>query len=495
MIENQQTQQQGAAKVKEPHSVVDLPLCVDCDGTLIHTDLLFESFLLLLKQHFLAALAVPFWFFMHGKAATKLRIARLVEVDATTLPYSAAVLDYVRQARDHGRRTVLATASAESYAQAIADHLQLFDEVMATRDDSTNLSGQRKAARLAEAFPSGFEYLGNSSDDLPVWRAAGQVSVANASRSVEAAAHAIATPVFVAASPFNALRAAIKAMRLHQWLKNVLVFIPLLAAHRATDMQLLGQALLAFLSFGLCASSVYILNDLLDIPSDRRHATKRKRPFASGSLSIPAGLALKAVLLSLSIALAFFLPPLFGGALALYYLITLTYSLWLKSKVIVDVMLLSGLYTMRILAGAAATSIAPSFWLLAFSIFIFLSLALVKRYAEMLKAAQRNDRKAAGRGYSTDDLVLLLALGAASGYTAVLVVALYVNSAEVVNMYARPYMLWAAVPALAYWISRIWLKTHRGLMHDDPVVFAAKDWNSIVLALVLAGLGTLAVRG
>jgi len=473
-----------------------IPLCVDCDGTLIHTDLLFESFLLLVKRNFLAALAVPFWLLAHGKAATKLRISQLVDIDVSTLPYCSSVLEYVRQERERGRRVILATASAEPYAQAIADHLGVFDEVMATCDTQTNLSGQRKAARLTQAFgASGLEYVGNSSDDLPVWKVAGHVSVANGSRSLESAARAMGNPAFVAKSPFRPLHAAVKAMRLHQWLKNLLVFVPLLAAHRATDLTLLLQAALAFLAFGLCASSVYILNDLLDISSDRRHITKKKRPFAAGSLSIPAGLALKLVLFCAAFALTLFLPPLFAGALALYYVVTLAYSLWLKAQVIVDVMLLSGLYTMRILAGAAATGIAPSFWLLAFSIFIFLSLALVKRYAEMFKAAKRNDRNAAGRGYSTDDLVLLLALGAASGYTAVLVLALYVNSEDVVSMYEKPYMLWVAVPTMAYWISRIWLKTHRGEMHDDPVVFAAKDWVSIAIAVLLGVLGAMAHGG
>ncbi|MDT7835873.1 UbiA family prenyltransferase [Aquabacterium sp. OR-4] len=470
-----------------------LVLCVDCDGTLIHTDLLFESFLLLLKQNFWAALAVPFWLLMHGKAATKLRIAERVEIDASILPYSEPVLDYVRAERAKGRRTVLATASAQRYAQAIAEHLQVFDDVLATENAATNLSGQRKAAALEQAYGArGFEYIGNSRDDLPVWQAAGSVAVANASAGTLAAARAIAKPVFEAATPYSGLRPAFKSLRLHQWLKNLLVFVPLLAAHRVAEGSLLMQAVMAFVAYGLCASSVYILNDLLDIEADRRHATKRLRPFAVGSLSIPTGVALKLVLLSAAFAIATQLPPMFMAALGLYYAVTLSYSIRLKAQVMVDVMLLSGLYTMRILAGAAATGIVPSFWLLAFSMFIFLSLALVKRYAEMLKTAKRNARTAAGRGYSTDDLVVLLALGAASGYTAVLVLALYVNSADVARMYARPYMLWLVVPAMAYWISRVWLKTHRGEMHDDPVVFAAKDWQSLVIVVLLALAAVLA---
>ena len=470
-----------------------LPLCVDCDGTLIHTDLLFESFLLLLKQDLLAALAMPFWLLRHGKAATKLRIAERVEIDVRTLPYCEEVVRYVSEQRAAGRRTALVTASADRYAQDIAKHLGIFDEVMATTDAHVNLSGQHKADRLTTHFGvRGFEYIGNSTDDLPVWQAAGQVSVANASTQVTVAAGAIRPPTFLTASPFNPMRSAIKAMRLHQWLKNILVLLPLLAAHRATDLHLLQQSLMAFLAFGLCASSVYILNDMLDITSDRRHGSKKNRPFAQGSLSIPAGAVLQLGLLGAALALAAQLPLAFLAVLLAYYAVTLSYSIKLKAQVIVDVMVLSGLYTMRILAGAAATGIVPSFWLLTFSCFIFLSLALVKRYAEMISILKQKASRAAGRGYSTDDLVVLLALGAASGYTAVLVLALYVNSADVARMYPRPYMLWLVVPAMAYWISRVWLKTHRGEMNDDPVVFAARDWQSQVIAVALATFGILA---
>jgi len=270
--------------------------------------------------------------------------------------------------------------------------------------------------------------------------------------------------------------------------------VPLLAGHRLNDGQLVVQALIAFLAFGLCASSVYLLNDLLDIDADRRHPRKRLRPFANGALSIPLGLALAATLLGLSAVAAAQLPLNFAAALLLYYLLTLSYSIRLKAQVIVDVMMLSSLYTVRLIAGAAATGIALSFWLLAFSMFAFLSLALLKRYGEMRMLARSNQQRGAGRGYSTDDLVVLLALGAASGYSAVLVLALYVNSPEVTKLYAQPHLLWASVPILAYWMSRIWMKAHRGEVHDDPVVFAAKDWQSLVLAALLAVIGAAATQ-
>lgn len=477
------------------HPADTLPLCVDCDGTLIYTDLLFESFLLLVKSNFWAALLVPFWFIKHGKAATKLRIAALVDIDASTLPYCETVLDYIRAERRRGRRVVLATASARKFADSISAHLGLFDQVLATDDIHTNLSKGNKGRVLREQFgETGFEYIGNSSDDVLVWREAKIVSVANASTKVRAQAAQEGRGIigFEAAKPWSTPTAALKAMRLHQWLKNFLVFVPLLTAHQVRDGALLMQAVLAFLSFGLCASSVYILNDMLDIDADRRHSRKKKRPFACGSLSIPMGVLLKLVLICAAFALAMALPLNFVMVLLVYYAVTLSYSLRLKAQVIVDVMLLSGLYTIRIIAGSAATGITPSFWLLSFSLFIFLSLALVKRYAEMRKVAMEQKTSAAGRGYSTDDLVVLLSLGAASGYSAVLVLALYINSVDITKLYARPVLLWFIIPCMAYWVSRIWLKTHRGEMHDDPVVFAAKDWQSLTIGALIAVIGVVA---
>lgn len=470
-----------------------LPLCVDCDGTLIHTDLLFESFLLLVKRNLWAALCVPFWFLSVGKAATKLRIAALVDIDASTLPYCEPVLDYIRSARQRGRQVVLATASARKYADAIAAHLGLFDRVLATDSEGVNLSKGNKGRRLSEEFGSkGFEYIGNSVDDVPVWREAGVVSIANASSRVRTQAVREGALGFESSSPWSPIKSALKAMRLHQWLKNTLILVPLLTAHQITDPPLLQYAVLAFLSFGLCASSVYILNDMLDIEADRRHSRKRLRPFACGSLSIPAGVALKLVLVITAFALASRLPQAFLWVLMIYYAVTLSYSLRLKAQVMVDVMLLSGLYTIRVIAGSAATGITPSFWLLSFSLFIFLSLALVKRYAEMRKLILEDRTRAEGRGYSTEDSIVLLALGAASGYSAVLVLALYLNSPDIKRLYAQPALLWFIIPMMAYWISRIWLKTHRGEMHDDPVVFAAKDWQSLAIGACIALVGVAA---
>lgn len=465
-----------------------LPLCVDCDGTLIHTDLFYESFLLLLRKNFLQALLVPIWLLFLGKAKTKLRIAELIKIDASTLPYCREVLDYLASESARGRQIVLATASAQSLAESIAAHLACFDRVFATNEiDRTNLSGEAKAAKLASAFGEHqFEYLGNSKDDYPVWRVARAISIANASPKVRRMAETFGMIKFVAQRKSSAWVAILKVMRLHQWLKNLLLFVPLVAAHKVDDPILLGNVVLSFLAFGMCASSVYILNDMLDIQVDRAHPRKKQRPFAAGSLPLPLGAVLMVTLLCAAIGLAARLPLAFSAILATYYALTLSYSFKLKGQVVVDVMLLSMLYTIRILAGAAATYIVPSFWLLAFSMFLFLSLAIMKRYGEILDIARNDHQRPAGRGYMIGDSAALLALGAASGLSAVQVLALYINSAEVAIMYRSPKLLWAIVPMVLYWISRVWIKTQRGEMHDDPVVFAAKDKQSLGIGLLMA---------
>jgi 4-hydroxybenzoate polyprenyltransferase len=272
-----------------------------------------------------------------------------------------------------------------------------------------------------------------------------------------------------------------KAIRLHQWLKNLLVFVPLAASHQLTSMAGLGQGALAFLAFSLCASAVYLLNDLLDLDSDRRHIRKRHRPFASGAIPVWQGTLLIPFLLMAALLVASTLPLLFTIVLALYFTLTLAYSLLLKRQVIVDVLLLAVLYTIRVIAGGAATAVLPSFWLLAFSMFLFLSLALVKRSAELLITLQQNKTSAAGRGYRVEDLPQLMSTGTSSGMVAVMVFALYINSPDIHALYSRPVWLWLIPPLLLYWVSRLWMKTQRGEVHDDPVVFALKDWQSLTV--------------
>jgi 4-hydroxybenzoate polyprenyltransferase/phosphoserine phosphatase len=465
-----------------------IPLCVDLDGTLLDSDLLLESGLAYVRDNPLSFLALVVWLATSGKAGLKSRIANEVELDVTTLPYNETVLEFVRTEKSRGRRIVLATASHVSYARKIADHLQVFDQVLGT--DEVNLSAHRKAERLVTEFgDKGFDYMGNASADLPIWKHARQAYVVNARKGVVANAIGHGNVEGVFDTRDGQLTVFLRAMRFHQWMKNLLVFAPLLAAHQFANVDLLSRGLLTFVVFGLCASSVYILNDLIDLQDDRHHPTKRNRPFAAGSLSISAGLLAAPILLGLAFGAALWLLPWqFTATLACYYLLTLAYSLVLKRLMMVDVIVLGILYTLRIVGGTFALGLSLTFWLLAFSMFIFLSLALVKRYAELVDARRKGEpAKARGRGYFPSDLEMLSSLGGASGYLAVMVLALYIQDSKTIAMYSHPEFIWMSCPLLLFWISRTWMITHRGEMHDDPVVFAIKDKVSILVG-VLFGL-------
>jgi 4-hydroxybenzoate polyprenyltransferase len=468
------------------------PLCVDLDGTLIRSDLLLESLMLLLKRNPLYLFLAPFWL-LQGKSAFKSQIARRVELDPAALPYNREFLAWLRAQRQTGRALWLCTAANERLASRVAAHLSLFDGVMAS-DDATNLVGRRKAARLVEQFGRrGFDYCGNEQRDMAIWEHAhGAIVVAGGARLEKAAAHQ-GSVLRTFPSQVHPVRAFIRALRPHQWAKNVLILVPLLAAHQVAVPGSLLKGLLALAAFCLCASSVYVINDLLDLAADRAHPRKSRRPFAAGDLSILAGAIMAPALLGVAVLIAVALPARFGVVFGTYFVTTVAYSLILKGRVIVDAMTLAGLYTLRVIAGAAAVSVPLSFWLLLFSVFLFLSLAFVKRFAE-LDALRREQRlKAAGRGYVVDDLPILQSLGTAAGYLSVLVLALYINSPDIQSLYHRPKVIWMLCVLMLYWVSRVWMKAQRGQMHDDPVVFALKDRISVGVALLAAVTVAVAV--
>ncbi|QCG90001.1 UbiA family prenyltransferase [Azospirillum sp. TSH100] len=460
------------------------PLFVDLDGTLLKTDLLYESLFGLIKARPWAALLVPVWL-AGGKARLKAELARRVEIDPAGLVYNPAVLQRLEAERRRGRRLVLATAAHHRYADAIALHLGLFDQVLAS-SDGLNLKSEQKLAAIRAQVPSGiFDYIGNDEADYAVWRAARRGIAVDASAAVVRHAASLCPLETIATPRRPRLLLILKALRLHQWLKNLLVFVPLLAGQKLGEVGPTLQAAAAFLAFGLCASSIYVLNDLLDLAADRRHPRKCRRPFAAGDLPLDLGPSLIPGLLLASLVLSLLaLPPLFLAALATYAASSLFYNLFAKNRVIWDVMLLAGLYSLRVLGGATATAIVPSFWLLAFSMFLFLSLAMVKRYSEMDSMAKLGLGQAEGRGYVTADMPVLQSIGVSAGFLSVLVMALYINSPEVGRVYDQPQALWIICPLLLFWIGRVWLQTHRGLMHDDPVVFAARDKWSLAIGLV-----------
>ena len=468
------------------------PLVVDLDGTLIRSDLLIESLLRLLAVEPLVALRAPFWL-RHGKAAFKVRVTDRTVLDLHMLPLNEDLVELIVAARAEGRPVYLASASDRRHVQTLADHLGLFDGVFAS-DGTRNLRGAVKADALCEAFgEGGFDYAGDAWVDLTVWERAGGAILVGASPRLTRAARLRCRIVDELPAPRRRWAAALRAMRPHQWLKNLLVFLPILAGH-AFGAASLGGTVLAFLAFSLAASSAYLLNDLLDLPGDRDHPTKRLRPFASGALPLVYGFALVPALLLGAAVLALFLPPAFLAVLAAYYATTLAYSLVLKRKMIVDVMVLGGLYTLRVIAGAAAVAIPVSTWLLAFSMFLFLCLALMKRITELIARRRTGKGSPPGRGYRLDDLPMISALAGAAGYVAVLVLALYINSPDVAVLYPRPGALWAVCLLLLYWVSRALMVAHRGTMSDDPVVFAVKDRVSLLtggLVVLFVLLGTI----
>jgi 4-hydroxybenzoate polyprenyltransferase len=444
------------------------PLCVDLDGTLIRSNLLLESILHLVGRNPLFLFMLPVWLW-RGRATLKAEVAARVELNPAALPYDLALLNWLRAERARGRELWLCTSANERLAAPVASHLGVFAGLVAS-DPGHDLAGRAKAQRLIDLFgDGGFEYCGNAHRDLAVWQ------------------HARVVPQLAQFAPRRSRwRAVARALRPHQWAKNILLLVPLLTSHRLGNLASLRMTLLAVLVFSLCASAVYVLNDLLDLEADRHHPRKASRPFAAGDASIGAGLLLIPALLAAAALLAMLLPVTFRLVLTAYFALTLAYSLDLKRRVLIDAMALAGLYTLRIIAGAAATSIALSFWLLLFSVFLFLSLAFAKRYAELDELRRQHRLRAAGRGYQTDDLPILRSMGTASGYLCVLVLALYINSPEVGALYHRPKVIWLLCVVMLYWVSRLWVVAQRGKLHDDPVIYALTDRVSLLTGVLAA---------
>lgn len=450
-----------------------VPLCVDLDGTLTRTDFLLEGLLVLFKQQPLAIFLCAFWI-LRGKAHMKEQIARRVSIDVGVLPYNTTLLDYLRNERSSGRPLYLCTASNERFANQVARHFGMFDGVVASTGDH-NLLGPNKAKALVDQFGDhGFDYAGDARSDIPVWQRARRAIVVG-DRHIAAAARKVNAATIYFEQKRHYVPLVLEEMRIYQWVKNVLIFLPLLTAHRFTDVGAVLATCIAFVSFSLCSSSVYLLNDMLDLDADRRHERKRGRPFAAGNLPLSLGIAMSVALLAASAGLASLVPWRFGAVLAVYFATTIAYSFSLKRLPLIDVFALACLYTVRVIAGGAAAGIFLSYWLILFCVPVFLSLAMVKRYVELNGLLQAGKSELVGRGYITQDLSILCAFGTASGYLAVLVLALYLNSPEFKVLYHHPARLWALFPLTLYWISRIWMFAFRGQMHDDPIVFTFKD--------------------
>lgn len=466
-----------------------LPLVVDLDGTLSRSDLLVEAAFAYLGRRPFGIFTLLLTLLLRGKAAVKAFLADAIELDASLLPYDDAVIAQIETARATGRKIYLISASNEKYVRSVAEHLGIFDE-HAGSTAAVNLSGKTKAAWLEREFGEGnFDYIGNSAADLPVWRIARSQICIRLPGRVARRVKRLHPDAIVLPSRRAGVMQWLRLMRVHQWSKNALVAVALFTAHKfdlVSALHMIG----AFLAFSLCASSVYIVNDQIDLADDRAHRSKRFRPLAAGVIdpfkasAVAIGLFLVSVLIAVQISMDF-LAVLLG-----YFALTTAYSLWLKRKMLVDVVTLGMLYTIRIFAGAVAIDVPLSEWLLAFSMFIFLSLALVKRYVELSARLDSNRPDPANRNYKLDDLTIVAALAAAAGFNAITVLALWISSPDITDGYAHPKLLWLVCPLLMYWIARVIMMAHRRLMHDDPIVFAMKDWNS----LLVGGL-TVAIMG
>lgn len=467
----------------------DPVMVVDLDGTLVLGDTLDESLAGALKRSPHLVFLLPFWL-LRGRAYFKQQLASYCVPDPSSLPYHPELLDFIKQQRARGREIVLATAADRGVAESVARYTQLFDHVIAS-DGMTNQSGPKKLAAIKQHVGTrSFAYVGNAAVDMPIWHEAGQILVAaRGDRVISAIRRAGLTPDRIFPVPAASWKTAANLLRPHQWPKNLLLFVSLALAHLLGNVPLLVSATKGFLAFSLCASSAYIINDICDIEADRQHPNKRGRGMASGVFSLRYAALLCLTLLALSVCLASTMNRHFAILLLGYFVATLNYSLWIKKIVMLDVVTLSLLYTVRIIAGSAAIEIRTTPWLMGFSIFIFLSLALAKRYSE-LHRIQLDDKEkgVAGRGYLTDDIEQLAIFGGASGYISVLVLALYVNSPEVSHLYRDFRVLWLVCPLLIYWISRIWLFARRGELDEDPVVFTLHDRVSYIIGGIIFGL-------
>jgi 4-hydroxybenzoate polyprenyltransferase len=483
--------EENAAGFATPSSELEPAIAVDLDGTLTLTDTLHESAIALLRVRPLAVFALPLWF-LQGKAALKAKLAAAVSLDIAALPYNKPLLEWLKCERADGRRIALCTAADQSVAHSIASHLGIFDEVIAS-DGVTNNQGAKKRDVLEAKFGRrGYDYVGNSKGDLEAWEGARQAILVNADRKIEDRARRTTPIARVFRSEAGAISPWLRVIRVHQWVKNLLLFVPLLAAHQIGNIQALTTLVLAFISFSFCASAVYVVNDLIDLESDRKHPKKRSRAFASGVVPVKYGAAIAPLLVVLSMTIGAAVGAAFAAWLVLYFGLTCIYSLVLKRLVLIDCLALAALYTLRILAGAAAVGVTLSFWLLAFSGFLFLSLAFVKRYAELQLQAVAGRAHAHGRGYAVTDAPLVQTLGVTAGYSAALVLALYLNGETVALLYRSPSLIWLAVPIVLFWISWAWMKAHRGEMHDDPVIFALRDKTSLLAGLLFGAVFVLA---
>jgi 4-hydroxybenzoate polyprenyltransferase/phosphoglycolate phosphatase-like HAD superfamily hydrolase len=467
-----------------------LPLVVDLDGTLLKSDLLYET--LFSCPPSIVNAARVFKALLQGKARLKHVLAQSSAVDYALLPYDDEVLALIEAARSQGRQVFLATASNETHAEGVCRHLGIFDGFFASNSDR-NLKGQNKADALAERFGEGrFEYAGNDAADLQVWRKSAAAVTIRTPAAVNRSLSELGVPTRSLPSPSPGWLDWMRAIRVHQYAKNALIFVALLTSHRYFDIDAIVRACIAFAAFSACASAIYIVNDLVDLQADRAHPSKRSRPFASGTIPLANAVPAAGLLLILGMAMSFAVSLKFTGVLVAYLLLTTAYSFSLKRKMIIDVVALAALYTIRVIAGAVAAEVVLSEWLLAFSMFIFMGLALIKRVTELVVRRNLNLADSSNRNYKPGDEIVVVAMAAASGFNALTVLCLYIASPQVQSHYRHEELLWLVPSIILYWYLRALMLAWRGLLTDDPIVFALRDRISRLAVLLMVAVVVLA---
>jgi 4-hydroxybenzoate polyprenyltransferase len=467
-----------------------VPICVDLDGTLIFTDMFVETALSAIRKNIFILFLIPFWL-LKGRAFAKKKLAESSSVDPSHLPYNDELIAFLQKERETGRKLVLVTASDKQAAVSIADHLNIFDDVIAS-DGNNNLKGKVKSTELLRAFGNKeFIYAGNDVSDLHVWKNAQSAITVNTPHALTRAVRAIVPVTHEFSNRKNTFRELFRALRTYQWVKNILVFVPIIVSEKPISFEAFISTSLIFISFCLSASGLYIVNDLMDLETDRRHPAKRRRPFASGVLPLGYGIISPIIILAaLNIARTVSLDCFI--MVSLYIIISTLYSVFLKTKPLVDVFCLAGLYTLRIIGGGFASGALASIWLLNFSGFFFLALAFLKRYSEYLNKSVGTDSKHSRRGYNSTDKEMLQMMGIGSSLISAVVLSLYINSSQANSNYMHPDYLWGIVPLILFWHFRLWLAAGRNYMHHDPIIYSLKDWVSYICFALIVGIFILA---
>jgi len=461
------------------------------EGGLLSAHLVWEAFFMMLGRNPLLLFMLPLWLKDGAERVSSELLARFLP-EAPWLPYHQPLLSYLRAQKQAGRELILATSMPVVFGRQVADHLGLFKDVIGIGCPPVSANRRETVGpQPADNAVSTFVYAGRTADDPAARGAVAFVLVDPEKGSEFVKDRPVVVEKMIFSEPVG-WRTWAKTARVHQWLKNLLIFVPLITAHQIGDVGLVLRALSAFSAFSLCASAIYLFNDLIDLNADRQHRSKRIRPLASGRISIKQATWAIPVLLIAAFVLGLYPGKTFLAILGAYIVLTTLYSCWLKKLVVVDVVVLALLYTFRLLAGGAAIAIMPSFWLLSFSMFIFFSLALMKRSADLVLGRNSEQNLMVGRGYVGSDAAIVQMFGIASGYMSVLVLALYINSDDVRLLYTHPELIWILCPLFFYWISRVWLITSRGDMTDDPVLFAVRDRVSQSVALITATILWLA---